>query len=422
MTEADFGIKNIGMVSTHGYFDPVPQLGQTDTGGQVVYVLELAKALSTFGISVDIYTRWFDRSASQINPLTKYPEVRVIRIPAGPWEFIPKEKIYDVLPELANNMTEFIRQNDLSYDLFHGHYVDGGIVVLDAAGEFDKPSFFTAHSLGAWKKEQMQGDPAEMEKKYKFRHRIAEELRIFNSVTAQSVTTQLQKEKLDELYNFSADNVEVISPGVDVHTFNLAEPETEKEIGEPQNRYIFCLSRIDANKGHDLLLHAFDIVQKRVPDVSLVIGGGSPNPQERELKIFSVMKNIIKQKKMEDRVQVIGYVPDDKLVSLYQQASLFVLPSIFEPFGMTALEAMACGTPVVASKFGGIRNVIMTGKNGLLVNPSDAGEFAEAMIKLIENKTLAEELGIEGYQTIRKFFSWEAIARRHLEFYNKFMS
>jgi len=422
MTEYDYGINNISMISTHGYFDPVPQLGRTDTGGQVVYVLELAKALSTSGISVDIYTRWFDRSARQIDPLSGYPDVRVIRIPAGPWEFIPKEEIYDVLPELAGNMVAFIRQNNLAYDIYHGHYVDGGIVTLDVAGEFDKPSFFTAHSLGAWKKEQMQGDPEEMEKKYRFRHRMAEERRIFESVTAQSVTTQLQKEKLHELYDFKSDNVTVISPGVDVHTFNLPELETEKTAGEQQNRYIFCLSRIDANKGHDLLLHAFDIVRKRISDVSLIIGGGSPDPQERELKVFSVMRKIIKQNKMDDRVQIIGYVPDNKLVGLYRQADLFVLPSIFEPFGMTALEAMACGTPVVASKFGGIRNVINTGKNGLLVDPSDAGEFADAITKLLSSKSLAEKLGIEGYHTIQKFFSWEAIAGKHLEFYDKFMS
>jgi len=422
MIKNNSGIKKICMISTHGYFDPVPQLGRTDTGGQVVYVLELAKALSSSGISVDIYTRWFDQSAKQIDPVSGYPEVRVIRIPAGPWEFIPKEEIYDVLPELAGNMMAFIRQSNLGYDLFHGHYVDGGIVALDVAEEFSKPSFFTAHSLGAWKKEQMQGDPAEMENKYKFQHRIAEELRIFRSVMAQSVTTQLQMEKLDELYNFRSDNVAVISPGVDVHTFNISESETEKTTGESKKRYIFCLSRIDANKGHDLLLHAFDIVRKRIPDVSLIIGGGSSNPQERELKVFSVMRNIIKEKKMEDRVQIIGYVPDDKLVHLYQQADLFVLPSIFEPFGMTALEAMACGTPVVASKFGGIRNVIKTGKNGMLVDPSDAGEFADAITKLLESKTLAEKLGIEGYHTIHRFFSWEAIAGRHLEFYEKFIS
>ncbi len=94
-------IKHVCMLSTHGYFDPVPQLGRTDTGGQVVYVLQLAKALSTRKIKVDIYTRWFDPSQRQIDPVPDYSNLRVIRIPAGPWQFIPKEEIYDILPDLT---------------------------------------------------------------------------------------------------------------------------------------------------------------------------------------------------------------------------------------------------------------------------------------------------------------------------------
>ncbi|MCP4601347.1 MAG: glycosyltransferase family 1 protein, partial [Proteobacteria bacterium] len=154
-------VNNICMLSTHGYFDPIPQLGRTDTGGQVTYVIELAKALTTMGKKVDIYTRWFDQSKPQIDPVPDCPDVRVIRIPAGSWEFLPKEFIYDVLPELAKNMVNFIQDNNLDYDLYHGHYVDAGIVTLDVAKTMNKPAFFTAHSLGAWKKDQMGGDPIE---------------------------------------------------------------------------------------------------------------------------------------------------------------------------------------------------------------------------------------------------------------------
>ena len=167
-------IKNICMLSTHGYFDPVPQLGRTDTGGQVVYVLWLAKSLSGRKIKIDIYTRWFDRSKSRIEPVQGYPDVRVVRIPAGPLEFIAKEEIYDILPELTENMIRFIQEKNLYYDLFHGHYVDAGIVTVEVAKAFGKADFFTAHSLGAWKREQMAGDAEEMEKKYKFSHRISE--------------------------------------------------------------------------------------------------------------------------------------------------------------------------------------------------------------------------------------------------------
>lgn len=414
-------IQRIAMLSTHGYFDPVPQLGQTDTGGQVVYVLELSKALAKKGYKVDIFTRWFDKDRKQIDPVPGHPDVRVIRIPAGNWEFIPKEFIYDVLPELSKNMIEFIKQNNLEYDLYHGHYVDAGIVTLDVARAFDKPAYFTAHSLGAWKKADMDGDPEELEKKYNFTKRINEEMRIFNSVNAHTLTSETQKEKLTELYDFSPSNIEIITPGVNIQTFHKpTEEEMQKKTDLPGN-YIFCLSRIDANKGHDLLLHAFDQVRKEVNDIHLVIGGGSPKPKEREKKLVARMNSIIEEKGIE-RVHIIGYVPDEKLVQYYQQAQFFTLPSTFEPFGMTSQEAMACGKPVVASKFGGIKQVISDGVNGLLVNPKDPKEFADAMIKLLTDKSYRDQLGQAANKLIVEEYSWVAKAEKHIHFYQSYDS
>ncbi len=414
-------IKRIAMLSTHGYFDPEPQLGRTDTGGQVVYVLELAKALSRAGYKTDIYTRWFDSSQQQINPIPDNPDVRVIRIPAGPWEFIPKEFIYDVLPELASNMVDFIRQNDLDYDLFHSHYVDAGIVALDVAKEMGKPVFFTAHSLGAWKRDQMGGNPEEMEKKFNFKHRINEEIRIFKNVNAQSLTSIVQHEKLNELYHYDAENIIIIPPGVDVHLYYPPKEEEEKVKTPLPEKYVFCLSRIDTNKGHDLLLHAWDIVRKKVPDVDLVIGGGSPKPKARELGVFASMDKIIEEAGMQERIQKIGYVANEMMRPYYQQAELFVMPSLFEPFGMTCQEAMACGTPVIASKFGGIRNTIRDGYNGYLVDPSSPQEFANAIMKLLKDDTQRAIIGRNAHKVIMAEYSWEAIARRHLEFYETFM-
>ncbi len=414
-------IKRIAMLSTHGYFDPIPQLGRTDTGGQVVYVLELAKALTRAGYKTDIYTRWFDQEQQQVDPVPGMPDVRVIRIPAGPWEFIPKEFIYDVLPELSANMVKFIKENELDYDLYHGHYVDAGIVALDVAKAMNKPVYFTPHSLGAWKRDQMGGDPAEMEKKFNFKHRVSEELRLSDHVNAQSLTSIVQQEKLKELCDYEADNIVIIPPGVDVHHyFPPKEGEEKVKTGLPE-KYVFCLSRIDTNKGHDLLLHAWDIVRKEIKDTQLVIGGGSPNPKPRELGVFANMDEIIEKAGMKDRVQRIGYVPDGMMLPFYQQAELFVMPSLFEPFGMTSQEAMACGTPVVASKFGGIRNTIVNGFNGFLVDPSNPQEFANAILKLLRDDNEREVIGTNAYKVIREEYSWEAIARRHLEFYENFM-
>ena len=122
---------------------------------------------------------------------------------------------------------------------------------------------------------------------------------------------------------------------------------------------------------------------------------------------------------MEGTVRIIGYVPNEDLVPSYQQAEMFVLPSIFEPFGMTALEAMACGKTVVASRLGGIREVISSGENGLLVDPSDAHEFADAMIAVLKGPQRAGQMGKEGRRTVEQRFSWDAIAERHVVFYER---
>jgi mannosylfructose-phosphate synthase len=418
MTKQNF--KSIAMLSTHGYFDAVPTLGRTDTGGQVVYVLELAKALGEMGIKVDIYTRWFDEKDKQINPVPNSPNVRVIKIRAGDWGFVPKEFIYDLLPELTDNMVQFIKDNGLEYDLYNGHYVDAGIVALDVAKYFAKPCYFTPHSLGAWKQDQMGGDPEEMEKKFNFKLRNSEEMRLYKAVNGLSLTTEVQYEKLKELSHYDAPNIDIIAPGVDIYRYH---PPTEEDLKLETNtpeKYVFCLSRIDTNKGHDLLLNAFALVKDKIKDVDLVIGGGSPNPKPRELGVFAKMDEIIAKNNMADRVSKIGYVADEMMAPLYQKSQLFVLPSLFEPFGMTTQEAMACGKAVIASKFGGIRNVISHGVDGMLVDSANPQEFADALIELLSNEKKMDDMGKAARKLIEEEFSWKAIAEKFLDFYNKY--
>ncbi len=413
-------INRIAMLSTHGYFDPVPKLGRTDTGGQVVYVLELSKALSKFGIKVDIYTRWFDKTQKQIDPVPGYPDVNVIRIEAGAWEFIAKEKIYDVLPELTDNMEKFIKTQNINYDLFHGHYVDAGIVGLEVAKRFNKPFYFTAHSLGAWKRQQMGGDPDKMEEQFNFKHRIAEENRIFKQVNAHTFTTELQNEKYEELYEVKKDNIAIIPPGVDIERYHPVSESDKKAHADLPDKYIYCLSRIDTNKGHDLLIEAFSHVYKATNDVYLIIGGGSPNPKEREKDLLKRIENMITANNMQDRVIMLGYVPDDKMAMYYQHAQFFVLPSLFEPFGMTSQEAMGCGVPVVASKYGGIKNVIDHGKTGLLIDPKNDKEFGDTMLELLQNEKRRHSIGTNARKLVKEQYSWKAIAEAYLDFWEKY--
>jgi mannosylfructose-phosphate synthase len=418
MPPEDMNIKRIAMLSTHGYFDAEPQLGRTDTGGQVVYVLELSKALTKQGIEVDIFTRWFDKSKEMIELLPSYPNLRIIRIPGGPWKFVPKEEIYDFLQELSDNLIDFIQQNKLEYDLFHGHYVDAGLVAVRVARALGKPVYFTAHSLGAWKRQLMNGFSEKMEEKYQFAKRIEEELNVFQAVNGQTATTKAQLQIMESLYGFRSENTTIIPPGVDIEAFHPGEPTENLGL---QEDYIFCLSRIDENKGHELLLKAFDLVRRDLSEIHLVIGGGSPRPKPRERQLLNRMKEMIDEKEMRERVHIVGYIPDEKLKSFYQQARIFVLPSTFEPFGMTALEAIACGTPTIVSKFAGVSEFLHDHTDSIVTNPTDTEKFASAILELLENQKLTEQIKLEGLKIVRESFSWDVIAEKHLAFYEHFM-
>lgn len=412
-------IKNIAHFSVHGYVDPEPILGRTDTGGQVTYVLELAKYLAQIDdIRVDVYTRQFE-GRETIAPIND--RVRVVRLPCGSDKFVRKEDMFPHWDEFTANTLAFFQENGLKYEVLHGHYWDAGYVCMNLAERLGQPFFYTAHSLGAWKKEQMGGDPAEMEKLFKFEERIHWENILFRAAKAHTVTTEDGQNTYKRLYDFETVDMDIIPPGVDIHRFRPLEPgETERELDTPE-KYVFCLSRIDSNKGHAELIRAFAHVAAKVPDAYLVVGGGSKEPKQHEIDVRSGFVKIVDELGLGDRVIFTGYVHDDDLATYYRRASLFVLPSKYEPFGMTTLEAMSCGTPVAATKFGGIRKNLQNEYDALMVDPTNEEEFADAITRILTDEALSNKLVDNGLKTIRERFSWEAIAATTLKFYERYV-
>lgn len=410
-------IKRIAMLSVHGYFDPEPVLGRTDTGGQVTYVLELSKHLAEMGAKVDIYTRQFE-ARSRIAPVND--DVRVIRIPCGPDTFIRKEDLFPYLDELVDNMAVFIKENGLQYDIYHSHYWDAAYTAMKLTERLDYWFIHTAHSLGAWKREQMGGDPEEMEKTFKFTQRVHWENITFRAARAQTVTTKDGLENYKRLYDFESPDLVIIPPGVDTKRFRPLGPgETDESIDIP-GKYVFALSRIDSNKGLDFLIKAF----ARVPEdleTFLVIGGGSKNPKGVEIEVKAALNQLVADLGLGKRVIFTGYVPDEMLAPYYRNAELFVLPSKYEPFGMTTLEAMSCGTPVIATRFGGIRDNLENGVDSLLVDPSDPEEFSAAIVSILTDPERASTLAENGMKTIAERFSWESIASVTMDFYKKYI-
>ncbi len=407
-------IKNIAMFSVHGYFDYPPGLGATDTGGQVVFVLELSRALGQQGITVDIYTRQFEDRPD----ITFVDEnVRIIRIPAGDNKFIIKEKIFPVLDQLSQNTLEFFKKNNLNYDVLHSHYWDSGYVCMLLKQKTNIPFIHTSHSLGMWKKISMSGDSDEAEKKYNFSTRIKWENEVFKYADLLIDTTFAHKDQYIKYYNISRKKIHIIPCGVDINRFkslNPGEKDIEIEVKKP---YIFCLSRIDTNKGLDYIIHAHSMVLKK-KNCYLIIGGGSKNPQDTELKVRTMIDSLIEKFGTKDWVIQTGYIPDEEVPSYYRQAEVFVLPSKYEPFGMTALEAMACGTPAIITKLGGLKEYIQNEKHAILVDPSNIEELSDAILRILNDNDFRTKIKNQGHNYVINEFSWPNIAKKYINYYN----
>ena len=408
-------LERLGMFSVHGYVDAEPRLGATDTGGQVTYVLELSKALAALGVAVDLYTRQLEGRAA----LEAVSDgVRIVRIPCGPDKFIIKEEMLPYWPEFADNCERYIKDEGLRYQLLHSHYWDAGLVCRLLAPRLRIKFVHTSHSLGAWKRERMAGDAQEMERIYHFAERVAEEKRVFAAAAGITVTNPASVEKYKQYYGFESENMVVIPPGVNTARFNPADDG--RAVAGTERPFVFSLSRIDTNKGLDFLIHAFARVAK-VTALALVIGGGSSRPEERERRVLAELKDIAAAQGIDDRVAFTGYVTDEDLPYFYRRARAFVLPSRFEPFGITALEAMACGTPVVATNRGGLARYLRDGYDALLVDPSDADELATAVLRAAADEDLAARLVAQGLETVAREFTWAAIAEKHVAFYARFV-
>lgn len=404
------------MVSTHGYVAANPPLGAADTGGQVVYVLELAKKLALLGYEVDIWTRQFE-AQPEMDAVNE--RVRVIRVPCGGPEFIPKEYLYESLAEWCVHALRFIKKHGLTYTFINSHYWDAGLAGQTLAEALQIPHLHTPHSLGLWKQRQMErdypGDAAKFEKHYNFVRRIDEERRLFTNCSLVIATTPPQLDYIVEEYGVPSEKVRMIPPGYDDTRFFPVGAATRESIRQRlgfQGNTILALGRLARNKGYDLLVDAFTCVAQRQPDarLHLAIGGDQMNPDEQRL--LDELKEAIARTGFADRIQLGAFVPEHELPDFYRAADIFVLCSRYEPFGMTAIEAMASGTPTVVTVHGGLYRALTFGRHALFADPFDREDLGLTIMKLFRHPRLRARLARMGAHKARGLFTWTGIAQQ----------
>ena len=376
--------RRIMMISTHGYVSAEPEFGKPDTGGQVVFVLELSKCLGRMGYHVDIFTRQFEGL-----PRTEEvaERVRVVRVPCGGKEFITKETLWEHIPEWTSNARQFIKGKRLKYQFINSHYWDAGMAGLGLAKELDIPHLHTPHSIGAWKRDNMDEPPEEAERKYNFSKRIREERVIYDECDLVVATTSQQRDILmGKEYGLSREQVRVVPPGYDDTRFypvsRASRQALKKEYGY-DFPLVLALGRVAENKGYDLLIRSMPVVIERVENARLLLAIGSTNPPESEQVQIRALQDLVQELGITDRVIFGNYIPDEELPDYYRMGDVFALSSRYEPFGMTAVEAMACGTPAVVTTEGGLWEQVTWGLEAVYANPFDPQAFGHALAQVL---------------------------------------
>lgn len=410
---------NIMMISLHGYVAAEPELGKPDTGGQVVYVLELAKRFSRLGWRVDLITRRFEDQPEfdKIND-----NLRVWRIPFGGSEFIRKEDMHDHVGDFVTNLLAAIRTRNFQYDIVNSHYWDAGWAGQKVAEELNIPHIHTPHSLGWWKQQNLGADMSakEMEKTYRFEERIRKEFLVYQMCDHVIATTEPQAELLLQEYDLLEKHLTVVPPGMDEDRFSpIRQGDREKLLKKYDWRPhdVLTLGRMAHNKGYDLLLEALPTLFELVPDARLVAAVGGEGSAQDDQGVADLKKRA-KALDIEDKIVWVSYVADEDLANYYRAAAVFVMPSRYEPFGMVAIEAMACGTPAVITVHGGLFDLIDYGKQALYADPNRAVELGTMMAFPMLYPNLAHELSVEGARFARRNFGWTGIAKKTLHIFD----
>ena len=390
----------LALISFHGC--PVARLGEKDTGGMNVYVLNLANELGNLGHQVDVFTRYHDAKDPQIVELGS--NERVIHLSGGPLSET-KEDLSLHTSSFAADLHEFISRESINYDLVHSHYWLSGKIASEISRICRIPHVSTFHTLAKTKLRARAG-----EKETFYRANV--ETEIMRSSNTVLVLTDKEREDIRELYGVPSERITVIPAGVDTGRFNAEDKVTSrKRLHIPDKETILFVGRIEPIKGLDILIDALKTLSNS-RDLQLIIVGGNLSGDKELIALRKQAEHL----GISEMIDFRGSVEQSELKYYYSAADVFVLPSHYESFGLVALEAMACGTPVVASRVGGIPSFLDDGDTGYLIPWRCPEPFADKIEILLENPDLraymGKSAGLKAYH-----MHWSGIASRMATLY-----
>jgi D-inositol-3-phosphate glycosyltransferase len=389
----------IAVISIHT--SPTASLGQNGNGGLNVYVHEIATAFSDRGIATDIFTRCTpsDPEFEQLTPLS-----RVIYLPAG--QDLDKYSLYAEVPGFANRIRQFAVVEDVTYDLIFSHYWLSGEVACLLRPRLVAGWAHVAHTLGLVKNQTLAaGARPEPELRIQVEKEIAAQADLLIA------STEDERADLVRLYGADPDHVAVVPPGVDLSMFQpIDRDEARRTIGYGEGRLLLFVGRLERLKGVEVAIRALALLRDRAhDDVRLLILGEDSRDGDESEK--DRLKELAAAAGVRDRVDFLGSVAHHELPFFYSAADVCVMPSYSESFGLVALEAQACGRPVVGSGVSGLRSVVRDEVSGYLLDSHDPAMYAERMGRLLDNPELAQQMGRRG-RLLAQRFSWTRTADR----------
>jgi D-inositol-3-phosphate glycosyltransferase len=417
-TEDPFGtppIDRVAMLSVHT--SPIAEFGGRDTGGMNVYVSELSQWLAQHGIAVDIFTRRSDTTSPRIFELDD--GLRLIQVEAGPAHPVHKDELFCHLPEFASDMAFFALREGVRYDVVHAHYWLSGWAAQLLKEHWHAPTVQMFHTMAHLKNAVANGDHRESTL------RLHVERRLIDVSDALIAANPHERAEMISRLGASDEQIHLVPPGVDLELFQPHDQmAARRELELPDNPLILFVGRIDPVKGIDTLFHGFQrLIQSRDwggREPKLVFIGGLIQAGETGDGMDDDLRELAQcadRLGVSDHVLFRGSQPRTRLPLYYSAVDICAVPSRYESFGLVAVEAMACGTPIVASRVGGLQFTIRDRESGLLVPHSEPAALAGALERVLVDEKFAADLRA-GARRAAIRYSWQIVTSSVIDVYD----
>ncbi len=410
--------RRVAFLSEHA--SPLALLGGADAGGQNVYVDEVARGLGRLGYAVDVFTR---REAADAPTVTPWAHgVRVVNLPAGPARVLPKDDLWPHMPTLRDALRGFAAREGARYDLIHGNFWMSGWAACELARTTAAPVVQIFHATGKTKqREQGAADTSPAE-------RIAVELDVVRRADALIAQCPEEERELVEDYAAAPGKVAVIPSAVDTTRFRPEDKaEARRRLGLPQDEpVVVYVGRMLPRKDVRNVVRALAELNRRpgageALPLLLLVGGETREPDEVTTPEIGALRRLAEDLGVADRVRFIGRRQPDELRWCYAAGDVAVTTPWYEPFGLTPLEAMACGRPVIGSAVGGIAFTVADGETGLLVPPRDPEALAADLRALLGDPARRERMGHAARDRVEANFTWRTVAERTAALYESLL-